>query len=282
VTVSLDATMIARAAPPGSMRYLATLFTPEPKRALIDALYVVESEILEAARSASHDAAHTRLNWWRTEIDRLLHATPQHPAARELRTLADSGRVNLELFNDVLTAAEMELARFTFANAVELRAYARRCGGVLQRLITAWVAAPGIASPESLDCSERLGAAIRSVETLRDLRQDAADGRVFIPLDTLDRYGVAMEDLGRPGVTPPLRALLAQWYLQISQDIEAALANLPRLERGPSRHSIVLARLHQRLLERIRAREYDVASRRTELGGFERVWVAWRAARAAN
>ncbi len=80
----LEEDLINRAAPPGSMRYFSLLYSPEERRDAVLALYVIDTEIRESAKSASHDVAHTRLTWWRAETDRLVNGNPQHPATRLL------------------------------------------------------------------------------------------------------------------------------------------------------------------------------------------------------
>src|SRR3989337_1986848 len=112
----IDDSLINRAAPPGSMRYFSLLYTPEDRRDAVLALYVIESEIRESSRIASHDVAHTRLQWWRGETDRLVNGNPQHPATRVLcdRGLGDRGVFNK--LHEVLVAADMDLARMTFAD----------------------------------------------------------------------------------------------------------------------------------------------------------------------
>ena len=75
----LDDSLVNRAAPPGSMRYFSLLYAPEERREQVCALYVIDAEIRESAQSVNHDVAHTRLQWWRGEIDRLVR--PQETAA---------------------------------------------------------------------------------------------------------------------------------------------------------------------------------------------------------
>ena len=54
------------------MRYFALLYTPAEHRDALSALFVIDTELRDSAASASHDVAHTRLQWWRAEIDRLV------------------------------------------------------------------------------------------------------------------------------------------------------------------------------------------------------------------
>jgi len=64
-----------RGAPPGSLRYFAVLFAPAAVRPQLEALYSFEAEIRDTV-AAAHEVAHTRLQWWRGEIDRLAAGHP--------------------------------------------------------------------------------------------------------------------------------------------------------------------------------------------------------------
>src|SRR5690349_12842343 len=80
----LDAEYLNRAAPPGSMRYFALLYAAPEHRDAFTALMVIDSEI-RASINAAHEVAHTRMQWWRAEVDRLVNRNPQHPATQLLQ-----------------------------------------------------------------------------------------------------------------------------------------------------------------------------------------------------
>jgi 15-cis-phytoene synthase len=274
---SLDESLTNRAAPPGSMRFFSLLYTPEDRRDAVLALYVIDSEIRDSSRITSHDVAHTRLTWWRAETDRLLNGNPQHPATR---LLCDRWRGERSVFaklHEVLAAADMDLARMTFNNQQELRAYCARSGGALQELVASQLAAPGVLDEPARATANKLGVGIRLAEMLRDLRQDAYDGNVYLPLDALDKHELKPEHLRAREVEPKLKQALKDLR-------EIALSELALPHRGALEHLrpvFVLAALHRKLLDRIAARNYDVATERIDLGPLQKPWTAWLAARRA-
>ena len=166
------------------MRYFSLLYAPEERRDRCAALYVIDAEIRESSRSANHDVAHTRLQWWRAEIDRLVNGNPQHPATRLLNERRDD-RTAFSKLHEALVAADMDLARMTYSNmqraARLLLAQRRRDsgtdGGAARR-------ARRRSTKRPRD-RERIGVGVRLSEILRDLRQDAYDGRVYLPQDRL-------------------------------------------------------------------------------------------------
>jgi phytoene synthase len=276
---TLDRSWADRAAPPGSLRYFALLYTPAERRPGVAAHNANQSGMSESAQSANHDVAHTRLRWWRAEVDRLVNRNAHHPATRVLQ---DHHRGSLDRFaqlHELLVAADMDLARMTYLDLRELRAYCARSGGVLAELIAAELA------DERFDEATRsaiaaLGVGIRQVEIIRDLRQDAYDGRLYLPLNGLEAHGIEPKKLAARETGTIARAVLEQLA-------DAARTELARPIPDTRAHEAlrplrVLAALHRRLLERIVARDYDVGAERIDLGPFEKSWTAWREARRSR
>ena len=253
--IPLDAEYINRAAPPGSMRYFALLYAAPEQRDALTALMVIDNEI-RASINAAHEVAHTRMQWWRAELDRLVNRNPQHPATQLLQSTlpnADYSRLH-----ELLVAADMELARMTFNTVSELNAYLERSSIAIQFIA---------ANPDS---ARALSTWIRRVETIRDLAVDVRAGCILWPLDELDAGGVTLEVLRANRMTDPIRALLATEIHRL----ETQFQTLPTLTRP----LVVLAQLHRKLLRQIVKSDYDVLSQRHELSPLQKVWTAWRAA----
>jgi len=279
---SLDDTQVNRAAPPGSMRYFALLYTAPESHHALTALFVIDAEIRESAQSPNHDVAHTRLQWWRTEIDRLVNATAQHPAAKLLHSGNAAQRKEFAKLHELVVAADMDLARMTYANAAELKAYASRSGGAIAELMaivlgTKALDAKADASGQAL--ANRLGLAIRLTEIVRDVRADAYGGRLYLPLEILDRRGAKLEDFVAKDYGAAAKAALRELSEIATQEFATVMADISSAGRAYLRPLIVLAALHRQLLRRIAKQDFNVANERIDLGPIEKPWVAWRAAR---
>ena len=270
----LDDSLVNRAAPVGSMRYFSLLYAPDDKRDQLCALYVVDAEIRESALSPNHDVAHTRMQWWRAEIDRLVNGNPQHPATQLLNEMTGD-RAGFSKLHEVAVAADMDLARMTYSNMRELRAYCSRSGGAIQELMAAQLLAPAVLDDTNRSTANRIGIGVRQSEILRDLRQDACAGRVYLPQDRLTEHNVTLEDLRGREVAPHLKTALREYRGAVKDELQSALASTS----AQLRPLAVLAALHRRLLDRIAARDFDVATSRIDLGPVEKPWVAWRTAR---
>lgn len=259
------------------MRYFALLYTPAERREVITALFAIDTEIREAARSANHDVAHTRLRWWREEIDRLVNGSAQHPATRLLQREHRGVRSSLAKLHELLVAADMDLARMTYVNEREIRAYCARSAGAVTQLIAEELSPDGSVDSATRTAANAIGVGIRLAEIIRDLRQDAHEGRIYIPLDELDRHAIRPEQLDARDIDRKVKELLDL----LSQTARTALETpLPDEHTHELLRPLrVLGALHDRLLRRIAARDYDVGTERIELGAFVKPWIAWREAR---
>lgn len=276
--MKLDSSLLNRAVPPGSMRYYAWLYTPEPQRDVIAALFLIEAELHDTAR-APHEVAHIRLQWWREEIDRLIAGKAQHPAMQVLQA-ASLPHVEFNSLHEVALSAAQELANATYETDIELSQYLRGgLGGLFQ------LAAQHLSETSSttlLDAAVQLGAFVRQVEILRDLRPDFHHGRLYLPLTKLDELNIEYEALQSnewPDAIVQLLKSLCQQQLAAYQTLKQGLLNSEKQVLCPL---LVLTELHARVLQHIAHDPATATQQRIELSPLKKLWTAWKAARAAR
>ena len=268
---------LRRGTPPGSLRQFAVTYAPAHARPLLEALYAYEAEIADTTRVASHDVAHTRLAWWRDEVDRLLRAEPRHPVTRALLPLRDRAGEELALLHEPLVAAEIDLARLTLNDAHELERYCFRATGSLQTLAAMASLDASPLSDAERTFARRLGVAVRRTEHLRDLRADLGSGRLRIALDALTSIGVDPGQVRADAVPPALEQLLRTTRDELQRELAAVGALLDRDSRALQRQGLVLAALHRKLLTQIHHGP-ALARTRAEVPAWTRLWTAWRTA----
>ena len=267
---------LQRGTPPGSLRYFAVLYAPEPARPLLNALYAFDAEIRATVRATSHDVSHTRLQWWRGEVDRLLAGRPEHPVTRGLLPLREAG-ADLALLHEVMVAADIDMARIALNDADEVAALAFRSSGSVQSLAAAASSRPGAVTAAELDFARRLGDCIAGVESLRDLRADVAAGRIRLPLDQLEQAGVDPAHLLDDPAPAGLAGVLQREKERLQRQLASLETVLHRDERRAQRQGLVLAALHARLLDRIDTTR-GVTRARAEVPSWSKLWTAWRTA----
>lgn len=275
----LDASLVQRAAPAGSMRYFAWLYAPEALRDVLAAVLLIDAELRDSARTP-HDVAHVRLQWWREEIERLSSHRAQHPATRIIQS-RHLARVDIERLQYVAVTAAQDLANSTFETDVELNSYLQNGNGALFMFAVQCLSAVP-PSPALLDAAQQLGAFVRQTEIVRDLRADLHHGRLYLPLAELDSRHIEYEMLQNAEWPPAFVEWLkrrCEQQLRTYHELKRALLDSERIGLRPL---WVLSELHARLLEKIMRDPVKQTQQRLDLGAFEKPWTAWRAARAAS
>jgi phytoene synthase len=136
----------------------------------------------------------------------------------------------------------------------------------------------GFNDPRALELAERCGVAFQLTNILRDVREDAEHGRVYLPAEDLERFGVKTEELSGAALSPALRSLLefeaerARAYYQESEP-------LMDMVDSRSRASLkALIGIYSRLLDRISSSGYEVLRERVRVPAWEKIWILARCA----
>jgi phytoene synthase len=127
----------------------------------------------------------------------------------------------------------------------------------------------GYDDPRAEDLAEYTGVAFQLTNILRDVREDAERGRIYVPLEDLDRFGVRIEDLAalRDGAHMTLnqRELLESLAKRAEDDYKSGFALVPLIDADSRPALWVLVTIYHDLLRRIEARNYDVFTERVRV-----------------
>jgi phytoene synthase len=151
----------------------------------------------------------------------------------------------------------------------------RYCYGVASTIGLICLHVFGFQSPEAPVFAERLGVAFQLTNILRDVREDAGRGRLYLPLDDLDRFGVSRADIEQ-GRLDCLRDLL-HFQAERAEAYYQEASPLLRLIDPRSRASLwVMTAIYHGILKRVRTSGYDVFSRRAGLSHAEKTAIMLR------
>jgi phytoene synthase len=261
-----------KAAKSGSSFYYSSLLLPPERRRAATALQAWRLE-LDAIVHENHDAgvALQRLDWWRAEIRRLYDGQPSHPVSHALHPyLADLPQAEM---TQVMDGTEMDLAQSRYFDDAALGKYCRAVGATLGKLNARLL---GFTDPRTLDAAERLGMAQLQVRIVREVGHDARQGRIYIPVSTLQRFEVPAADIMQSRSSDQFVALMQDQATTARTLYHDALALLPRADRRAQRAALALAAIHQALLDEIEASHFQVLSQRIALTPMRKLWIAWK------
>lgn len=263
-----------RAARSGSSFYYSFLFLPTVQRQAITALYAFCREVDDVVDECSDPGvARAKLEWWRNEIHNLFHNTPQHPVTRALHEAL--ARYNLEQahFEEIIDGMLMDLEQDRYPHYAELVLYCYRVASAVG-LLAAEIF--GYQDRQTRKYAHELGLAFQLTNIIRDVREDATRGRIYLPVEDMQQFQVSEQDILACRDSENFRALMRFEAERAHSLYRNAFDLLPDVDRYAQRSGIIMAAIYETLLREMEADGLDVMRRRTYLTPLRKLWIAWR------
>ncbi|MGA2549796.1 MAG: presqualene diphosphate synthase HpnD [Burkholderiaceae bacterium] len=263
-----------KAAQSGSSFYYSFLFLPPARRRAITALYAFCREVDDVVDECTDTgvAAQT-LAWWRDELARLDHHTPTHPVTQALEPHMVPFGITIERLNLIIDGMQMDLQQTRYLDYAGLESYCFHVAGVVG-LLAAGIF--GHSDPKTLDYAKELGIAFQLTNIIRDVGEDARIGRVYLPMDELQRFGVTASDLTHARYTPGFTELMRFQAQRARATYASAYALLPPADRNAQRPGLIMAAIYSTLLDEIERENFQVLHQRISLTPVRKLWIAWR------
>ncbi len=256
--------------------YSFVLLSPEKKNAMC-AMYAFMRYCDDL--SDEPGATKTAMDRWRDALTEALAGRPDSglvwPAFLDA---VARYRIPHEYFYDMIEGVASDLTVRDFHTFDELYNYCYRVASVVG-LTTIHIF--GFDSPEALVLAEKCGIAFQLTNILRDIREDAGLGRVYLPLEDLHRFGVKPEDLKGSRRTEAFEHLM-EFEIGRARSYYRESAPLVAMVHQDSRRSLkALIAIYSGLLDRIAESPSDVLTRRIALSTVDKVWIVLRSAMGA-
>ncbi len=272
-----DAYCQAKTSQSGSSFYYSFKLLPTLQRRAMNALYAFCREVDDVVDEC-HDEniARIKLSWWRAEISRLFQKNPQHKVTQALLPLLDHFNLAEEYFYEIVDGMEMDLNHHEYQSFKELNLYCYRVASVVG-ILSAEIF--GFSDRKTLVYAQALGTAFQLTNILRDVREDAARGRCYIPQDELELFGVSKQDLNQPVTSARVVNLFKMQEQRAREYYAKAFNELPNADRYQQRPGLIMAKIYQTLLDEIENDGFRVLEHTIKLPPLRKLWLAWRAAR---
>jgi 15-cis-phytoene synthase len=268
-----------KAAASGSSFYYSFLFLPPPRRRAIIALYAFCREVDDVVDEVSDpEVAASKLAWWRREVALVFSGQPSHPVALALQPVVRDYDLPEPHFQAVIDGMAMDLSQHRYLDFAALELYCHRVAGVVG-LMSAEIF--GYKDPATKGYARDLGVAFQLTNIIRDVGEDAKRGRIYLPQDELEHFGVPPSALIRGQYSSDFRHLMRFQAERARTWYDRAFAQLPAQDRKAQRAGLVMAAIYRTLLDEIARDGYKVLDRRTSLTPLRKLWLAWRTWRAA-
>nr|WP_244121724.1 presqualene diphosphate synthase HpnD [Burkholderia gladioli] len=277
--VNFDDYCQQKAAPPGSSVYYALRQAPLASQGALSALFALRRELEETTRETSEPTiGQTKLAWWRKELAALAEGQPSHPVSQALARHAGAIARDHAALQALADGFAMDLEQARYLDWPNLRRYVERVGGGFAGLVARTAAGPAIADTAPAWAAS-LGEGLQLAQIVEEVGDDARHGRVYLPIDELQRYEVTAADLMHRRYSPAFSELMRFQATRARETLHAALEAIPAAERRAQRSLRALAALSLATLDEIEGEDYQVLHQRISLTPIRKLWVAWRAAR---
>ena len=252
--------------------YYSFVFLPAEKRRAIEAVYAFArrgDDITDG--HLTKEPATAEIARYRAALDDCYAGQADTP---ELQALAESiamFKIPRQPFEDLILGLEMDLNGTRCKTFEELALYCYRVASTIGLIA---IEIFGYRHPSARDYAVNLGMALQLVNILRDLESDGRRGRLYLPGEDLERFGVRPAEIFEGRYSDPFIELM-----QFECDRARRYFGLARQSLAPEdRRSMVaaeiMAAIYWRLLKRIQQRRYNVFGERVRLSRAFKFWTA--------
>jgi phytoene synthase len=220
-------------------------------------------------------ATATAIEAWRADLSHALAGNfGLHSVWPAFHDAVERFRIPHQYFYDMIDGVASDLAPTPVNTFADLYQYCYKVASVVG-MTTVHIF--GFDSPRALELAETCGIAFQLTNILRDVREDAALGRQYLPTEDLAQFHVTPEDLAAGKHTANFQKLM-EFEERRARKFYEESAPLVGMVHHRSRRSLwTLITIYSKLLDRIRNSGYDVLTRRISLPKWEKGWIVMQA-----
>jgi len=258
--------------------YSFLVLAPSKRKAIVavwDFCRAIDDAVDELPSDSADDQAKAleRLTGWRREIERCFAGVPETPQGRALLPWIARFKLPQRPLEDLVDGVTMDIGHRRYRTFGELYQY---CYRVASTVGLVCVQIFGCQEASSRDYAVDLGVALQLTNILRDVPADLAQGRLYIPLDELERFGCAEEALRTTPRAAPVKALLAFQAARAEEYYARASRTIVRDESRKLVAAEIMSGIYHAILEEIERRDYDVFTEKVRVTRPRRAFIALR------
>jgi phytoene synthase len=263
-----------KAAASGSSFYYSFMFLPPDKRRAITALYAFCREVDDVVDECSDEnVARTTLAWWRGQVGEIYAGKPQHPVCQALAPLVKQFNLPQEHLLEIIDGMEMDLNHRSYDDFKSLQLYCYRVASVVGLMATEIF---GYSDRRTLKYAHDLGIAFQLTNIIRDVGEDARRGRIYLPLDELQQFGVSTGDILNARESEAFYRLMQFQIERAQRFYQQAFEQLPASDRKAQRTGLIMAAIYRTTLDEIQRSGCHVLRERVSLTPLRKLWLAYK------
>jgi squalene synthase HpnC len=251
---------------------------PRRTRERLEAVYGFARLVDDAGDVATGDRVRL-LDWLEADLERAFSGEPEHPLLRRLTPLARELPITDEPFRRLIDANRQDQKVARYRTWEELAAYCDLSANPVGELVLAIL---GVSTPERVRWSDSVCTGLQLAEHLQDVGEDLARGRVYLPEEDLERFGVVEADLRADLPGKRVRRLLS---FEVDRARDLLADGLPLVASLHGRGRLAVAAYvggGHAALDAVERSGYDVLRRSPRAGKAARLVATARVLRGAR
>jgi 15-cis-phytoene synthase len=265
--------------------YYALVVLPRPKRQSLCAIYAFMRRCDDIADEGSLPLANRRqmLAEWMDSLHQALAGFPtDDPVLLALTDVQRRYKIPSTLLDELAYGTAMDVQenaeppitskglQVQYKTFEDLRIYCYRVASVVGLVC---IRVFGYRDSAAEPLAEKLGLAFQLTNIIRDVKEDASMGRIYLPMEDLEQYDVSAAELRSRGDSARLRLLLAAEADRAREYYAAGDELLPLIDEDSQPALWVLMTIYRRLLEKIASKRYNVFRRTIRLSSREKLLI---------
>jgi len=254
--------------------YYGFISLPEPKRHAIYAAYAFSRQCDDAVDSQGTPEEQLRaLEEAKLRLRQCYGGIPADPVTIALHDAAMRYHIPAAYFEELLEGMAMDMQVSRYRTFEELRNYCYRAASVIGLIC---IEIFGYKQPQARTFAVDLGLALQLTNILRDIKEDAGRGRIYLPQQELHDFGVSEVDILEGRLTDQFRALMRYEARRARKYFASGIRLLPLLPPRSRMCTAVLQGIYSEILNRIEEANYDVFKKRISLSSLKKMQLtAW-------
>jgi phytoene synthase len=252
--------------------YYSFLLLPRAERRAIKDVYAfcrLLDDVVDEDQTGRNPYA--ELEYWRGEVDAIYAGSPTSEFGEQLMISVEEFDLPKQSFLDLIDGMEMDLKWHSYQTFADLREYCYRAASAVGLIC---IEIFGYESARTREYAVNLGLALQLTNILRDLKEDIARGRIYIPVEDLERFGYSERELRENLYNAPFIDLMKYEHSRASSYFEKAAGSLPDQDRPSMFAAEIMGAIYKELLDQMPAVQFDVFHNRLAVSKSRRLQIA--------
>ncbi|MGN6851028.1 MULTISPECIES: presqualene diphosphate synthase HpnD [unclassified Neisseria] len=225
-------------------------FLSVEKRNALTVLYAFCRELDDVVDGCTDpNVAQITLNWWRSDLEKVFNnEMPEHPVHQALKDIRASFDLPKNEFEALIDGMQMDLEQARYGSFDELKLYCHRVAGVVGCLIARIL---GFSNPQTLEYADKMGLALQLTNIIRDVGEDARQGRIYLPIEEMQKFDVPANVIMQCKPTDNFAKLMQFQVDRARETYREAMLLLPAADKKSQKVGLIMAAIYYALLNEI-------------------------------